>query len=136
MGKTTKYRVERSYKFDKKRENATSSAKLWEVTEEGEICISEGSSKVNKKLEEEIIGLEQKEILRCIALPQGAFADFLNLTRSQRLAFIGKLFGLEKYGKPLANKVNLKLRALNESEKVELGKLSAYAEYTDESEIK
>ena len=133
MGKTTKYRVERSYKLDKKRENAISTAKLWEITNDGEICVSEGSSKVNKKLEEEIIGLEQKEFLRCIALPQGAFADFLNLTRSQRLAFIGKLFGLEKYGKPLANKVNLKLRALKERENVELGKLTAYAEYTDEA---
>ena len=118
MGKTTKYRVERSYKLDKKRENATSSAKLWEVTDEGEICLSEGSSKVSKKLEEEIIGLEQKEFLRCIALPQGAFADFLNLTRSHRLSFIGKLFGLEKYGKPLAIKVSLKLRGLIESERV------------------
>lgn len=133
MGKTTKYRVERSYKLDKKRENATSSAKLWEVTDEGEICLSEGSSKVSKKLEEEIIGLEQKEFLRCIALPQGAFADFLNLTRSHRLSFIGKLFGLEKYGKPLANKVSLKLRGLIESERVEQGMLGAYAEYTDDA---
>lgn len=133
MGKTNKYRVERSYKLDKKRENALSSAKLFEVVAEGEICIAEGSSKVNKKLEEEIIGLEQKEFLRCIALPQGAFAEFLNLTRSQRLAFIGKLFGLEKYGKPLANKVNTKLRLLKEKESVELGKLQAYSEYDNQA---
>ena len=133
MGKTSKYRVERSYKLDKKRENAISSAKLFEVSDDGEICIAEGSSKVNKKLEEEIIGLEQKEFLRCIALPQGAFAEFLNLTRSQRLAFIGKLFGLEKYGKPLANKVNTKLRLLKEKENVELGKLSAYLEYDNQA---
>ena len=52
MGKTSKYRVERSYKLDKKRENAISSAKLFEVSDDGEICIAEGSSKVNKKLAE------------------------------------------------------------------------------------
>ncbi len=121
-----KFRVERIYKFDKKRQNVTSNAKLWQVLESGEYCVEEGTSKVNSKLEKEIIGLNKDDFLKCIALPQGAFSDFLKLKRVERLSFVGKLFGLEKYGKPLADKISFKLNQLKNQEATERGKLSAY----------
>ncbi len=122
-----KFRVERIYKFDKKRQNVTSNAKLWQVLESGEYSVEEGTSKVNLKLEKDIIGLNKDDFLKCIALPQGAFSDFLKLKRVERLSFVGKLFGLEKYGKPLADKISAKLNQLKNQEATENGKLSAYA---------
>ena len=128
------FRVERQYKLDKKRQNPTSTAKLWEKLGDDEICLEEGTSKVNKKLENDIIGLTKRDFLKCIALPQGAFSEFIKLTRSERLTFVGKLFGLEKYGKPLADKVSAKLRQLRDEEIKESGKLSTF-EQCDEKVI-
>ena len=112
-GERVIYKAERVYKFDKKRENLTSSAYLSKIVEGEEYPIAENTKQVNEKIENEIIGLDKKDFLKCIALPQGAFSDFIKQTRSLRLSFVGKLFGLEKYGKPLADKITLKDRILN-----------------------
>lgn len=132
-GVTSKYRVERIYKFDKKRTHLTSSGKLWEVTKEGEYCIAENTSQVNKKLKEEIIGLSKEDFLKCIALPQGAFSEFIKLTRSERLAFIGKLFGLEKYGPQLAIKISTKDKALKSEEDFLTGQILALGDCSKEN---
>ncbi|MBQ3571268.1 MAG: hypothetical protein IJA15_00415, partial [Clostridia bacterium] len=125
------YKVERVYKFDKKRENLTSSAYLSKIVEGEEYPIAENTKQVNEKLESEIIGLDKKDFLKCIALPQGAFSDFIKQTRSLRLSFVGKLFGLEKYGKPLADKITLKDRILNDKQNQLLGESSALEVYDE-----
>lgn len=124
-GERVIYKAERVYKFDKKRENLTSSAYLSKIVEGEEYPIAENTKQVNEKIENEIIGLDKKDFLKCIALPQGAFSDFIKQTRSLRLSFVGKLFGLEKYGKPLADKITLKDRILNDKQNQLIGESSA-----------
>ena len=132
MGETKKYMVERSTKFDKKRVNVTSTASLFLQNGEDWVSIAEGVSPVSAKLEEEIIGLDKKDFLKCIALPQGSFSEFIKLSRNERLKFVGKLFGLEKYGKPLADKISLKDRELKEEEIKLNGEIVGLQEYTQE----
>ena len=92
-GEKNKYRVRRSYKFDKNRTKLKQpEAFLWQITDLGEIPIAEGTKLVNPKIRDEIIGLEKEDFLKCIALPQGEFSAFVKLTRGDRLKVIGKLF--------------------------------------------
>lgn len=107
-GKTTLYRVERIFKFNKARTELKSTAKLWKICEDGEYAIAENSSETNNKIQNEIIGLKKGDFLKCMALPQGDFAAFIKLTPGERLNVIGKLFNLEKYGSALYKKVNEK----------------------------
>ena len=132
QGERTVYKVERTYKFDKKRVNLTSNAVLYKVVDGVEFPLAENTVQVNNKLEKEIIGLDKKDFLKCIALPQGAFSDFIKQKRSERLTFVGKLFGLEKYGKPLADKIKREDNALKEKENLARGEISALEEYNDE----
>ncbi len=112
-GEKNKYRVRRSYKFDKNRTKLKQpEAFLWQITDLGEIPIAEGTKLVNPKIRDEIIGLEKEDFLKCIALPQGEFSAFVKLTRGDRLKVIGKLFNLQKYGKELYDKVRQKDNAL------------------------
>ena len=136
FGERNTYKVERIYKFDKKRVNLTSSATLYKVVNGVDFPIAENTAQVNNKLEKEIIGLEKKDFLKCIALPQGAFSDFIKQKRAERLTFVGKLFGLEKYGKPLADKIKAKDNQLKESENLNRGELTALEEYNDEYLVK
>lgn len=104
-GKTTLYRVERIFKFNKNRTEIKSTAKLWKICEDGEYSIAENASETTNKIQNEIIGLKKNDFLKCMALPQGDFAAFIKLTPAERLNVIGKLFNLEKYGSALYKKV-------------------------------
>ena len=129
-----KYRIVRSYKFDKARKNLRQpEVFLWEITPLGEIPIAEGAKQVNEKIKTEIIGLEKDDFLKCIALPQGEFSAFVKMTRGDRLKVIGKLFNLQKYGKDLYDRVAEKDRELANSETHELGKLTALGEISEQN---
>lgn len=104
-GKTSLYRVERIFKFNKNRTDIKSTAKLWKICEDGEYAIAENASETTNKIQNEIIGLKKNDFLKCMALPQGDFAAFIKLTPAERLNVIGKLFNLEKYGSALYKKV-------------------------------
>lgn len=125
-GKTQVYKAERVYKYNKARTLVTSSAKLCRLDEKGDyVCIAENALNVTSLLKNEIIGLEKSDFLKCIALPQGDFAAFVKMTRTERLSVIGKLFDLTKYGDELAQKVKRRERDLTlENERLN-GKLEA-----------
>lgn len=124
------YRVERVYKYNKARTLVTSNAKLFkrENNEDKNSefhCVAENAATVTNLLKNEIIGLEKSDFLKCIALPQGDFAAFVKMTRTERLSVIGKLFDLTKYGEELAQKVKQRERDLTlENERLS-GKLDA-----------
>lgn len=129
------YKVERVYKFNKARTAVTSSASLWEKKDGEYYSVAENAATVTKKLKEEIIGLEKRDFLKCIALPQGEFSAFVKMTKGERLAVIGKLFDITKYGDELARKIKEKDNACQ----LEYQKLSGKSEAlgcVSEEEIK
>ena len=92
----------------------------------------EGAAQVNRRIENDVIGISFDDFKKCIALPQGEFSEFLRSSRRDRLLLVAKLFSLEKYGYALYKRTDERLRALNEQLAGVQGKLEAFAEFTSE----
>ena len=86
------------------------------------------------RLAERVVGLKYDDFNKCIALPQGEFAQFTKSTGTERLDIVARLFSLEKYGAELYAKASARASGYE----AELGELSAelntYAEYGEERE--
>lgn len=126
-GRRRKFRVERELK----RKNAVQSVKVYEREEQRLIALSEGVRESNALLER-IIGLEQKDFEKCIALPQGEFAQFVKAQRSDRLKLVSRLFDLEEYGERLVRKANARCARLSEERNILLARLEPFSEVTSE----
>ncbi len=127
-GQRSRYRVERTLT----RNSGLQKAVLYKKEGENFIAVCEGASQVNKKIEEEIVGIQFDDFKKCIALPQGEFSQFLHASRKDRLLLIAKLFSLEQYGQALYSAVKARYDEKNgECEGVK-GQLKAYEEITDE----
>lgn len=86
------------------------------------------------RLAEKIVGLKYEDFNKCIALPQGEFAQFTKSTGTERLDIVARLFSLEKYGAELYAKASARAGKC-ETELGELrAELNAYAEYGEERE--
>lgn len=117
------YRVEREIK----RKNSAQSLTLSELNGEQIKPISEGVKNTNAKIQE-IVGLSFDDFKKCIALPQGEFAQFVKSDRSDRLQLISRLFGLEKYGDQLSAKLREKRAEAKSALDTKEGELLAYGE--------
>ncbi len=122
------FRVER----DLKRKGPTQSLKVYERKGDSLLVLADGVRDGNALLER-IIGLEQKDFEKCIALPQGEFAQFVKAARSERLKLISRLFNLEAYGEALLKRAGGKMTQAREDLRVAEGKLEQYADLTPES---
>ncbi len=122
------YRIEREIK----RKNAVQSVKVYERKEGTLTVLSEGVRESNALLER-IIGLEQKDFEKCIALPQGEFAQFVKSQRSERLKLISRLFDLESYGERLIKKANARSAACMKEYDLVQARLEQFAEVTEEN---
>ena len=108
-GKRVVYRVERSIK----KKNGLGKAMLYEDDGNGERCIADNTTSVNARVES-ILGLGAEDFRKCIALPQGEFAQFVKSSPSERFKLIERLFSLNKYGDGLREKLSA---AENEADK-------------------
>ncbi len=127
-GKRKTYTIERVLKKDK---NGTHKAMLYENDGEREVCIADKASSVEKKIEE-ILGVGDEDFRKCIALPQGEFAQFVKSTPSVRLAIIERLFSLSKYGDRLKEKLGLRQRAVEDEYQNLSGRLKGYEDVSAE----
>ena len=127
-GARRKYLVERSIK----RKSGTHKALLYEFSEDGKsVAIADNVKSVNDRITD-IIGINKEDFRKCIALPQGEFAQFVNSAPAERIELIERLFSLQKYGKALKAKLSAKESAvLNEYANIE-GALSVYGSDTRE----
>ncbi len=100
-GERRRYRVERELK----RKNAVQAVKVYERRGDALAALAEGVRESNALLKR-IVGLEQRDFEKCIALPQGEFAEFVRAQRGDRLKLMARLFDLEGYGEQLVKKVN------------------------------
>ena len=125
------YRVEREIK----RRNELKSLRLSEWKDGKEFALSEGVKNTNAMIEE-IVGLSFDEFKKCIALPQGEFAQFLKETKGERLKLISHLFGLEKYGVRLNETLKERFAQAKSAYDVKAGELKGYEELEDGASAK
>ncbi len=127
-GSRRRFRVERELK----RKNAAQSLKVYEQKADVLITLADGVREGNALLER-IIGLEQKDFEKCIALPQGEFSQFVRSARGERLRLISRLFDLEAYGEGLVKRAGGKMAQAREALGVTLARLEQYREITQEA---
>lgn len=125
-GKRRRFRVERELK----RKNAVQSVRVYEKKDGATLALAEGVRESNALLEK-IVGLEQKDFEKCIALPQGEFAQFVKSQRSDRLKLVSRLFDLEQYGERLVKKTNAKSAACAEEYRLAQTRLEPYEGYSE-----
>ncbi len=107
-GRRRTFRVEREIK----RKNAAQSVRVFERLGQELLTMADGCRSSNALLAR-IIGLEQRDFEKCIALPQGEFAQFVKAQRAERLKLISRLFDLEAYGELLTKKANRNYQEAN-----------------------
>ncbi len=127
-GERRVFRVERELK---RKSGANHTVKVYERRDGALFTLAESVSEA-KELLKKIIGLEQSEFEKCIALPQGEFAQFVKTGGSNRLKLIANLFDLQAYGEQLAAKNKAHLDEWKEKRSSIEGCLSAYTEITPE----
>ena len=120
------FRIERELR----RKNSAQTLRLYERTDGRLIALSEGVKNTNAMIEE-IVGLSFEEFKKCIALPQGEFARFLKETKSERLKLISHLFGLDKYGNKLSDRLKERYAQVRSAHDLKAGELSGYGEVAE-----
>ncbi|WP_206831833.1 AAA family ATPase [Alicyclobacillus fructus] len=106
-----RYRVERAFRRGKTAFSVTAGpCRLLEIENPdgdspGLVMVAEGATEVNAAIEG-ILGLKDDDFTRAVVLPQGQFAEFLKLSGSERAKMLERLFGLERYGRKLYEKVS------------------------------
>ncbi len=124
-GKRRTFRVEREVK----RKNAVQNARVYEKKEGALAALADGVRESNALIER-IVGLGQRDFEKCIALPQGEFAQFVKSARSDRLKLVSRLFDLEAYGEALTKRAGARFHAAKEEADLLAARLEPYAEVT------
>ncbi len=119
-GKNTLLEVRREYRL--RDSGVKQDAKLTNMTS-GKI-LADTTENVNANIMD-LLGVGKKEFLKCIALPQGEFDNFLLDTPAGRKKTIAKLFNLEHFGVVLQEKIKMRkemtnLKLLNTNDKLAL----------------
>lgn len=127
-GERRNYIAERSVKRDKNNNIRLAAARLYEKLSEDSINVIADGNRDVKDAIEKIIGLNFDDFSRSVVLPQGKFSEFLKIPPSERNNMLERLFGLEKYGRNLVDKINtMKKISISELD-VLLGQIKSYEE--------
>lgn len=128
-GKRKVYTVDRTLKKDK---SGTHKAMLYEKDGEKEVCVADKATAVESKITE-ILGVDAEDFRKCIALPQGEFAQFVKSMPAERLKLMERLFNLSRYGDRLKIKLNELLNEIEIKYQNAAGGLAAYASVTKQA---
>lgn len=113
-----KFKAERTYKRGPDGGVNHQQCRLVEEIDGEEVVLAEKKREMDEKVEE-ILGLNATDFTRAVVLPQGKFAEFLTLQGTERRKMLQRLFGLEKYGEQLTQKVrNQMTRVANELDNI------------------
>ncbi|MGC4116257.1 MAG: SMC family ATPase [Myxococcales bacterium] len=82
---------------------------------------------------EKVIGLKSENFRRVVVLPQGKFAEFLQLTGAKRRAMLETILGLERYGEALYRRVADRRREVQSRLDHDAGLLEALAHATQDA---
>ncbi|MDP4179352.1 MAG: ATP-binding protein, partial [Bacillota bacterium] len=125
-GERKNYIAERSVKRDKNNNTRLSAARLYEKISEDSINVIADGSREVKDAVEKVIGLGFDDFSRSVVLPQGKFSEFLKIPPAERNNMLERLFGLEKYGRNLVDKINSKKKESISELDVLLGQVKSY----------
>lgn len=128
-GERKSYCVERSIK----KKSGTHKAMLYERSSAGSRAVADNVKTVNEAIVD-IIGINKEDFRKCIALPQGEFAQFVNSLPSERIELIERLFSLEKYGTLLREKLARREKDASQRLNMIRGKLSSYEDVSEDKQ--
>lgn len=111
----------------------TAKAELAVLGADGRTVLENQPAKVTKRVREDILGMDFGDYKKCVALPQGEFAQFLDSGKKERLSLIVRLFGLERYGDTLTERVRVRADAQRETLSRKEGELKACAGASEEA---
>ncbi|QDR83122.1 sbcc: exonuclease SbcC [Sporomusa termitida] len=126
------YRVERRYARKDQLAVTNTHSRLILINDSQEELLADKDREVTEQITG-LLGLKEEDFTRAVVLPQGKFAEFLNLGGKERREMLQRLFSLEQYGNVLINKVNDRVRTAEtgyievESEQKGLGDASPAA---------
>lgn len=98
------YLIERSYRKNIHGDTMHRFSKLYECVGDEKRIIAENKSDVNSCVED-ILGLKSADFTRSVVIPQGKFSDFLQLSGANKRNMLERIFGLEKYGRRMTEKI-------------------------------
>lgn len=126
------YRVVRTYKRQKNGSIlATKPTRIECIDIEHQQVLEEKTTAVNQKCFE-IIGLEFKDFIRTVVLPQGKFSEFIQLKGKDRREMLERLFDLSKYGDELSIKLSSAKRQMTDQELEISGELKGFESVSTE----
>lgn len=99
------YRVERRYIRKDQLAVSNTHSRLVAVTDTQEEVLADKDREVTEQVTQ-LLGLREDDFTKAVVLPQGKFAEFLNLGGKERREMLQRLFSLEQYGNILIKKVN------------------------------
>lgn len=100
------YRAERRYRRRNDLSVTNTYSRLIEIAPDGTETVLADKDREVKAAVTAVLGLTADDFLRAVVLPQGRFAEFLRLSGAERREMLQRLFGLEKYGRQLAEKLS------------------------------
>lgn len=119
------YLIERSYRKNIHGDTMHRFSKLYECDGDEKRIIAENKSDVNSCVED-ILGLKSADFTRSVVIPQGKFSDFLQLSGANKRNMLERIFGLEKYGRRMTEKIrNVKTNQEQKKSVIE-GQLNRY----------
>lgn len=128
------YRVIRTYKRNSQGStNATKPTRIERIEDGVSTILEEQTTLVDKKCLD-IIGLEFKDFIRTVVLPQGKFSEFIQLKGRDRRDMLERLFDLSKYGDDLSRKLSSANRKEKDKHLEISGELKGYESVSTERE--
>ncbi|MCL6633071.1 MAG: SMC family ATPase [Alicyclobacillus herbarius] len=107
-GDRRRFRVERTYRRRDEIAIQNVRSRLIDLTAGEGVVLADKDSEVTARIKE-ILGLELDDFTRAVVLPQGRFAEFLNLRGADRNRMLQRLFALERYGDGLMQRLRERL---------------------------
>lgn len=101
------YEIVRQFKRTNKGDIKSDIIRLSIFNDEQKNIIADKKKDVENKIID-IIGLSYEDFTKAVVLPQGKFSDFLMLENTDKRKMLQRIFGLEKYGDKLKDKINEK----------------------------
>ncbi|BCJ88252.1 AAA family ATPase [Effusibacillus dendaii] len=101
------YRIDRRYERNTEITIKNKYSRIYELdaNQEELVVLADKDGEVSQVVQE-ILGLKPEDFARAVVLPQGKFADFLQLGGRERREILQRLFALERYGMNLSKKLN------------------------------
>lgn len=126
------YEIIRTFKRNKQGSiNATKPTRISEKQSGEWLVLEEATTELNRQCKN-IIGLEFKDFIRTVVLPQGKFSEFIQLKGKDRREMLERLFALSKYGDELSKKLSKYIRAEKDNEIHISGQLKGYEDVSNE----